>query len=274
MTRSSVSSELFEHPSVPLGVALLAAAYIIAARVLKKPVSRGQVASFAAALASLLFALSGPVERLADERSFTAHMSQHLILGLVFPPLFLLGTPGWMLRPLVRPPFLRQLAKVVTNPIVAFVLYNALLVVLHVPKVFDLMCRNEAFHVAMHLGLIVTGVITWWPLLSPLPELPRLSYPAQMLYLFLQLIPMASVAAPVSLAETVIYPYYATSTPHPFGLSPLADQILGGLFMWVGAGFYMTAVFTIIFYRWARRDDRDQPVILSDNGSQPAKARA
>lgn len=127
------------------------------------------------------------------------------------------------------------------------------------------MCRDEGFHIAMHLALLVTGVITWWPLLSPLPELPRLSYPGQMLYLFLQLIPMAAVAAPITLAESVVYPFYATPRMHPLGLNPLSDQILGGLFMWVGAGFYMTAVFTLIFYRWAMRDDRDRPLV-SDQG--------
>ena len=52
----------------------------------------------------------------------------------------------------------------------------------------------------MHIGLMVTGTIMWWPLLSPLPEMPRLAYPAQTLYLFLLLIPMAAVSAPITLA--------------------------------------------------------------------------
>lgn len=251
----------FAHPSVPIGVAALAAAYIVAVRVSGRRVTTGQVAAFAAGLAALLLTLTGPLDELEDARLFTAHMTQHLVLTLVVPPLLLLGTPGWMLRPFIRPAPVARLACILTNPIVAFGLYNTLLIGLHNPPVFELMCRDEHFHIAMHLLLIATGVITWWPLLSPLPELPRLSYPGQMLYLFLQLIPMAAVAAPITLAQTVIYPYYATPQLHPFGLSPLSDQILGGLFMWVGAGFYMTAVFTLIFYRWAMRDDRDRPVV-------------
>jgi putative membrane protein len=250
-------------------VAALAVAYIVAVRVSGNRVTTGQIAAFAGALAALLLTLTGPLDELEDARLFTAHMTQHLVLTLIVPPLLLLGTPGWMLRPFIKPAPLARLARIVTHPIVAFALYNALLIGIHNPPVFELMCRDENFHIAVHVLLIATGVITWWPLLSPLPELPRLSYPGQMIYLFLQLIPMAAVAAPITLADSVIYPYYATSGPHPLGMSPLSDQILGGLFMWVGAGFYMTAVFTLIFYRWAMRDDRDSPMV-SDESQGPS----
>jgi len=107
---------------------------------------------------------------------------------------------------------------------------------------------------------MAAGVLAWWPLLSPMPELPRLAYPGQMLYLFLLLIPMAAVSAPITLGTTVIYPWYAEG-PHPLKLSAVADQQIGGLLMWVGAGLYLMAVFSAIFFRWARRDDRDEPAI-------------
>jgi len=107
---------------------------------------------------------------------------------------------------------------------------------------------------------MAAGVLMWWPLLSPIPEIPRLSYPAQLLYLFAMLIPMAAVAAPITLANSVIYPWYLEG-PHPFQITPLADQVLGGLLMWVGAGFYFIGVFTVIFFRWARYEDRDQPIL-------------
>jgi putative membrane protein len=107
---------------------------------------------------------------------------------------------------------------------------------------------------------MITGTLLWWPLLSPMPELPRLSYPAQIIYLFLLLIPMSAIAAPVTLATTVIYPWYAQG-PHPWGLSPISDQVLGGLVMWVGESLYLMCVFSAIFFRWAGRDDRDRPVV-------------
>ena len=67
----------------------------------------------------------------------------------------------------------------------------------HGKEAFERMVRDDTVHIAMHLGLMVTGTIMWWPLLRPLPEMPRLAYPAQTLYLFLLLIPMAAISAPI-----------------------------------------------------------------------------
>jgi putative membrane protein len=246
------------HTSVIAGVLMLAALYLCVARRMGRSISRGQAAAFVGAMAAILFALDGPIDALEDARLFSAHMLQHLILALVMPPLLLLGTPGWMLRPLIRSRALARVARLLTNPLIAFSIYNGVLVLMHLPLVFDLMCRDEAVHITVHLVVMGASVLMWWPLLSPLPEMPRLSYPAQLLYLFAMLIPMAAVAAPITLANHVIYPWYLEG-PHPWQIAPLADQVLGGLLMWVGAGFYFIGVFTLIFFRWARYEDRDQP---------------
>jgi putative membrane protein len=248
------------HASVIVGILLLGTGYAVAARRLRKRPLPRQWAAFCGALVTILAALDGPVDALADARLFSAHMAQHLLLTLVMPPLLLLGLPAWMLRPALRVPGVAAVARRLTNPLVAFAVYNALLIAIHLPVVFDRMVRDEPTHIALHLALMATGVLVWWPLLSPLPELPRLAYPGQMLYLFLLLIPMAAVSAPIALGTTVIYPWYAEG-PHPAHLSALADQQLGGLLMWVGAGLYLMAVFSAIFFRWARRDDRDEPSV-------------
>ena len=246
------------HPSVIVGVLALALLYGAAAASIGRRVLLRQVAAFTGALATLFFALNGPVDALADERLFTAHMAQHLLLALVMPPLLLLGTPGWMLRLLLQKRAVMGLARLITHPIVAFALYNGFLAAIHTPPVFEWMVRDEGVHIATHLLLMITGTIMWWPLLSPLPELPRLPYPAQTLYLFLLLIPMAAVSAPITLASDVVYPWYLEG-PHPWGLTPLADQVLGGLLMWVGAGLYFMGVFSLMFFRWAQQEDRDEP---------------
>ncbi len=238
----------------------MAGLYAFAAVGTRRRIVAGQAVAFAGALATMLLALNGPVDALADDRLFTAHMLQHLLLALVMPPLLLLGTPDWMLRPLVRFRVVRRLAMLVTQPLVAFVLYNGFLAVLHTPPVFERMVRDDTVHIAMHIGLMITGTIMWWPLLSPLPEMPRLAYPAQTLYLFLLLIPMAAVSAPITLATEVIYPWYLEGA-HPWGLAPLSDQVLGGLLMWVGAGLYFMCVFSLMFFRWAQREDRDEPAL-------------
>ena len=88
------------HPSVVIGLVLLGGLYAYLGG-LGAP--RRQVASFAAALGVLFLALNGPLHNLSDGYLFSAHMVQHLILTLAFPPLLLYGTPAWVARPLLRP---------------------------------------------------------------------------------------------------------------------------------------------------------------------------
>jgi len=249
-----------EHPSVLVGVVALAVIYRAATH---RPVARPTPAerlAFAGALATILLALDGPVDAAADTRLFTAHMIQHLLLTLVVPPLLLLGLPAGAVRPVLRLPGVARVARALVHPVVAFALYGAVLVAVHLPVVFEAMVRDRTVHVVLHLALLASGTILWWPIASPVPELPRLPYPGQMLYLFLLLTPMAAVAAPITLAPGVLYPWYAEG-PRPWPIDVHADQVLGGLVMWVGAGFYLLCVLSAVFFRWARHEDRDEPAI-------------
>jgi len=251
--------ELGEHPSIPIGVAVLIAIYLIACRSAGRRPTRRQAMWFAIAMGAILFTQI-ELDELADARIFGMHMLQHLMQTFVIPPLLLLGTPGWMLRPWVLSKPVKPIARLLTQPVIAFVLFSAVFVTAHFPPIYDRMCRDEDFHIFLHLLFMASGVILWWPILSPLPELPRLSYPAQILYLFLLMIPMTAVAAPITLATHVIYPWY-TEGAHGWGLRSIDDQVLGGLIMWVGQGTYLMFVFTFIFYRWQQREDRDTPVL-------------
>lgn len=248
---------LFEHPSVPIGTALLAALYAAGMFAAGRRPNLRQAVAFVAALIVILIA-HGPVDELADRRLFFVHMFQHFLQTMVIPPLLLAGLPDWMLRPWFTKRPLMMLARLFTRPLIAFSLFSTVLIVVHSPPIFDRMCRNESFHIAVHLLLMISGTLLWWPLLSPLPELPRLSYPAQIMYLFVLIIPMAGVAAPITLATHIVYPWYAEGT-HPWGLAAQVDQVLGGLLMWVGQGLYLMCVFSAIFFRWASREDCDVP---------------
>jgi putative membrane protein len=252
---------LGEHPSVPIGVGVLLAIYLGACRVIGRKPSRRQAMWFGLAAVTILYAHT-EIDEFADHRIFFMHMLQHLIQTFVIPPLLLLGTPDWMLRRWVLSPRVKPIAQLLTNPVIAFAIFSAIFVTAHFPPIFEHMCRDENFHIMLHLIFMVSGVLLWWPILSPLPELPRLSYPAQILYLFLLMIPMTAVAAPITLANTVIYPWYLEGA-HGWGLKPMDDQILGGLLMWIGQGTYLMIVFTLIFYRWSRHEDSDLPVLAN-----------
>ncbi|HEV2170000.1 MAG TPA: cytochrome c oxidase assembly protein, partial [Candidatus Binatus sp.] len=174
--------------------------------------------------------------------------------------------------PIVLSRPIKPIAQIVTQPVVAFVIFSAVFVTAHFPPIFDRMCRDEDFHIFLHLLFMASGVILWWPILSPLPELPRLSYPAQILYLFLLMIPMTAVAAPITLATRTIYPWY-TEGAHGWGLTPIDDQVLGGLIMWIGQGTYLMFIFTFIFYRWQQREDLDAPVLPATPELRVVRAR-
>ena len=84
--------------------------------------------------------------------------------------------------------------------------------------------------------MMAGSVILWWPVLSPLDELPRAPYPIQMLYLFVVGLPMVMVAIFISMADGLLYPYYAAAPRIWPQLTPRADQHLGGLIMWIPGG--------------------------------------
>jgi putative membrane protein len=179
---------------------------------------------------------------------------QHLVLTLLFPPLLLLGIPGWLLRPLVRRPGVRAVARALTRPWVAALLFSVSIAAWHVSPLYDLMMRNHEVHIATHLMFMVTATLMWWPVMSPLPELPPLSPGIGMLYLFLVGIPMQMVGALITFADEVLYPWYVTA-PRTWGLSPLDDQQLGGLLMWVPGNLWMFAAIGVLFFRWSRESE-------------------
>ena len=247
------------HPSVLLGTGLLGALYFYGIGPLRRRQGWGpspapwQVASFCAALLVLLVSLNGPVHDLSDYYLFSVHMVQHLVLTLVFPPLFLAGLPGWLLRPALVRRGVLPVARFLTRPWVAAVLFSASIAVWHLGTFYALMMRNHEVHIATHLMFMVTAVLMWWPVMSPLPELPRLPPALAMLYLFLVGIPMQLVGALITFADEVLYPWYVAA-PRTWGLSPLDDQQLGGLLMWVPGNLYMFAAIGVLFFRWARED--------------------
>ncbi len=239
---------------------VLAAAYIGSSLSLRQLPTGRQGAGFVAALVVIWLAITGPLDQLIRERSFAAYIFQQMLLVFIVPPLLLLGLPGWMLRPLMLHRLVRPVARVLTRPLVGFLLFSAVFTLIHYPTVCDRVCHVDPFYGNLHAVLLFVGVLLWWPLLSPLPEYPRMTYPMQIMYLFLLMIPMTAVAAPITLANSILYVFYVGGT-HPFGLTPMADQVLGGLIMWVGQGIYIICVFTAIFYRWSLRDDQEEPPI-------------
>lgn len=249
-------------PSGTVALVLLAigAAYVTVTIRGRRPIQRDRLISFGCGIGAAILVVTGPVERLALDRLFTAYILQQFVLVMIAPPLMLAGTPDWMVRPLLSGLKVAKMWRRVTNPVVAFCTFSVVFSLIHLPSICDRVCHIHQYYYGIRALLLVVWLLLWWPLLSPLPEFPRLSYPVQIFYLFLLLIPMTAVSAPITLAESILYDFYLPS-PHPFGLSPLDDQVLGGLCMWVVQGLYLMAQASLVFCRWSTSAGDDVPVV-------------
>lgn len=255
------------YPDFLIGWLLLFGFYLLAAGPLRRyfpgstPVSGWRLASFATGMGFMLVGLQGPLHELSDYFLFSAHMVQHLLIMLVMPAFLLIGTPGWMLRPLIEIPGVGRVARWLTHPIVAFALINVIFGAWHFPGPYDLMMRDHAVHKVMHLMIMVTGGVMWWPVLSPLPELPRIAAPLQLLYLFILGMPMMVVAALITFAGDPLYGWYVEA-PRVSWLSPLDDQRMGGAIMWVPGALTIWIAITVLYFRWTNRDVKEDEARL------------
>jgi putative membrane protein len=246
------------HPSTVIGIIALAILYEWAARRSIPTTSttsthRPRRAVFHGALVLMFFSLNGWLHDLSDAYLFSAHMVQHLMLALVVAPLLIMGTTGEMLRPALDIRGVAPVARWLTRPAHSFAIFNVVVAGWHLPPLYNYALSHHPVHIVQHLMFLAASVIMWWPILSPLPELPRLSYPGQMLYLFLMSIPMAIVSVYISYADSVLYPLYA-SAPRVWGITPMNDQLMGGLIMWIPGGLFFYGIISVVFFRWQQRD--------------------
>jgi putative membrane protein len=242
------------HPSTIVGIAALAALYAWAASKIDAPPSTSRKLFFASGLLVMFASLNGPLHDLSDDYLFSAHMVQHLVLTLVIPPLLLAGVPGAMLRRPLANRYVAPIARFFTRAPMCFVVFNVTIAAWHLPPLYNAAMAHHGIHILEHLMFMASAVLMWWPLMSQLPELPRLAYPGQMLYSFLMSIPMSIVAIYIAMSDHVLYPAYSAA-PRIFPLSPLDDQLLGGLIMWIPGGLIFTIIMSVVFFKWNARGE-------------------
>jgi putative membrane protein len=237
------------------GYVLLTGSYAQSSESADREVSRSKQIAFLAGTLAFLIALGPPLDDWSDSFLLSAHMAQHMILLFVVAPLWLYGTPAWMLEPLARNRITNRIGYLITRPVAAFFVGNAALIFWHFPGAYDLALRSEPVHLAQHLSFLLGALIAWWPVLSPIPAWPRLSEPLQCLYLFLFGLPGGVVGAFITFATPPLYHFYETS-PRIFGIALDVDQQLAGLMMWVGGSAIYFLWITRIFLRWGAREDQ------------------
>jgi len=220
-------------------------------------VKRSQVVLFSLGVLTIYVATGSPIHDLSENYLATAHMLQHVLLTLVAAPLLLAGIPGWLWQALLRTPGVMPVASRLTQPVVAFALFNAALLLIHLPQTIDWQLRVHSVHLFMHVALVGTALIMWWPILSPIPELPRLNPPLQMVYLFLQSLLPAVMASFITFSDTVVYDYYADA-PRIWGWTAIDDQQIAGGSMKLIGTLIIWSYMTVVFFRWYFEEERKQ----------------
>lgn len=218
-----------------------------------------QVATFTTGVLVIFVAVMSPVHAIGETYLFSVHMTQHVLITLIAPPLLILGTPNWLIRPIIRPKLAFRVARFLTHPITAFTSFNLIFSFWHVPELYNASLTNHGVHFGEHVVMIGTALMMWWPLTSNTPELPRIPYPAQMAYLFGLSLAQLIVFGTLTFASEPIYDFYVNA-PRISAISPLTDQQVGGIIMKLGGGALFIVLLIVTFYRWYGDEERKSKI--------------
>jgi cytochrome c oxidase assembly factor CtaG len=217
-------------------------------RTLPNVIPPSRLAAFWGGTFVLWIAIASPLAHLDDDL-LIAHMAQHLLLMTVAAPLILLGAPavallqglpvGFVrsgLGPILRWRPLQWAGRQITHPLFCWLAGATVVIVWHIPALFELALRSEAWHVVEHSCFLLAGFLFWWPIVQPWPSIARWPEWSLPLYLFLATLPCDALSAFLTFCGRVVYPSYL-SAHRPFGLPAIQDQQWAGSLMWVWVTF-------------------------------------
>jgi putative membrane protein len=243
-------------------IALIAGAYAMRAHTLARrnqPVPGWRIALFILGIALLVVALASPIAAVAEAELFSFHMTQHLLLGDLAPLLLLAGLTGPLLRPVLALPGVMRL-RVLANPLVAFPVWSANLVLWHLPTMYEAAVEHSAVHALEHAAFFSAGIVLWLPVLETLPAPEWFGTGAKLAYIVgVRLV--ATVMGNVFIwAGAPFYDVYDTGSEY-LGLSPEADQSLAGSIMMLEGSVVTIVAIAWLFLRMAQEGEARQTLI-------------
>jgi putative membrane protein len=257
-------------PLVVIGLVLSAGLYYRGVRRLWRESATGQgirqwqAASFACGWLALFVALISPLHTFG-ELLFSAHMVQHEVLMLLAAPLFVLGRPlipfiwalpmNWrkQVGQLSKKKIIENPWRAITNPLAAWTIHGVALWVWHVPVLFQATLESDLVHTLQHLSFFVSALLFWWALIYGHHGL--MGYGAAVLYVFSTAMHSGLLGALLTFTTRLWYPAYRELAAR-WGLTPMEDQQLGGLIMWIPAGIIYVIAGLVLFANWLNASDR------------------
>lgn len=270
LTASTVLRWWSWDPLVILGLALSAGLYAGGvARLWRRAgigmgIQRWEAVCFALGWLALFIALISPLDALGGVL-FSAHMAQHEVLILLAAPLLVLGRPLaawlWALAPRSRERIMaavqaQPVAAVwhaITGPLAAFAIHAVALWIWHLPSLYQATLENDAVHAVQHLSFFLSATLFWWALIHG--RYGRMGYGVAVFYVFATAMHSGVLGALITFAPHLLYPIYGGRTA-AWGLSPLEDQQLAGLLMWVPAGVLFIVLGLALFAAWLGESER------------------
>lgn len=227
--------------------------------------------SYLGGLVLLAFLFESPLDRLG-EHHFSMHMIQHNLVMMVVPPLLLLGAPTTpILRglprglrqevvvPTINHPAVQAVWRVLTFPPLTVAIFVMLQWLWHLaPGWYDRALNDNMVHDLQHISFFGIAMLFWWNMIDPAPRSSRVPMGARILYFYAAMLPKHILAAMIVFADEPFYPTYERVKRFLPG-TPLEDQQLAGLIMWVPLGEALNLfVAAMVFVVWFRQSEHRQ----------------
>ena len=251
-------------PLVLLGLAVLLAGYLAAIGPLRRrlgiaePVARRRVWSYAGGWAALALVLVSPLDTLGRYYLFAAHTAQLFLIITLAAPLLLYGLPEWLVERLLPLRALRQLTRNVLFTVAAAGAFNTIILVWHIGPLYEAALRDTTLHDFQMLCFLVAGLLTWWPIVTPLDRHLRLASPLQIFYLMLESLPLDIFGIATMFAPYVFYATYAAAPRVLSLLPPLTDQEVSGGILVVPGNLVDIVIMSVVFFVWITRMEAAQ----------------
>ncbi|SVB18917.1 uncharacterized protein METZ01_LOCUS171771 [marine metagenome] len=246
------------HPEVIIGLILVQLTYMFWVgkhnrNVVGGEISIGQIMAFTLGIIIIAICLLSPLHYISDNYLFSAHMLQHVLLTLLAPPLIIFGIPDQAINKSLEIPFLSNMMRFLTHPLVAFISFNLTFSIWHMPQLYHYSVSLHWVHVVEHSMFIFTAILMWWPIASRSRLLPKLNYPLRIIYLFFLSIAQIIVFGMITFSNDPLYDWYINA-PRLFGISAMLDQQIGGIIMKVGGGGVFLTLLITIFLKWYKNE--------------------
>jgi putative membrane protein len=253
-------------------IVMIGVAYAIRARTLARrgqPVPDWRIGLFALGIALLLLAVASPVATIGEQRLFSFHMAQHLLIGDLGPLCLLAGLTGPLLRPVLALPGVHRL-HAFANPFLALPIWTLNLALWHTPFFFEAAVRHDTVHALEHISFFTCGVVLWLPVLETLPAPEWFGTAAKLGYIVgVRLV--ATVVGNVFIwGGSPFYGVYDTGSEY-LGLSPQGDQSLAGSIMMLEGSIVTIVAIAWLFLRMAQEGEVRQTLL--ERGLDPRLVR-